>query len=162
MATDKSPVRYAIIVQVTVFSIVTLVVLRVALGSYFDHFVQAEEHRKVGEIKPESLMSLRADEAQRLAAGSMPIETAMQTLAKRGRLAMSPEIAPTASRDVGPLQGWVKMPAEVPAPMAAEADASAASTAPEVSDAAADAAPSKTPAAGLPKADGGPTHKKLP
>src|SRR5437868_2609012 len=132
MAIDKSPVRYALIAKVGVFSIVTLIVLRVALASYFDHFVQVEEHHKVGEAKPEALMSLRADEAQRLAGGSMPIETAMQALAKRGRMAMSPEIAPTASRDVGPLKGWVKMQAEVPAPMEAEADAGAASAAPEI------------------------------
>jgi hypothetical protein len=161
MATDKSPVRFALIVKVGAIAIATLIVLRVALESYFDHFVQLEEHHKVGEAKPESLMSLRADEAQRLATGSMPIEAAMQTLAKRGRMAMSPEIAPTASRDVGPLAGWVKMPSEVPAPMEAAADAGAAPKATaEAADAATDAAPSKTPA--LSKADGGPPHKKLP
>lgn len=154
MATDHSPVRFALIVKVGGFAIVTLLAVRVALGSYFDHFTQVEEHRKVGEAKPDALISLRADEAQRLNGGAMSIESAMHELAKRGRMAMNPEIAPTASRDVAPLKGWVKMPSDVPPLMAAE---------PPGADAGADTPAAATGDAGPAKAaDAGVPHKKLP
>ena len=52
-------------------------------------------------------MSLRADEHQRMTAGPMPIDRAMQMLQTKGRMA-SPDIMPSASKDVAPLQGWVK------------------------------------------------------
>lgn len=86
--------------------------------SYFDNIAHAEEQRKVGEAVPEALISLRADEDQRLKGGAMPIEKAMQDLAARGRMA-SPDITPSASRDFAPMQGWSKMPGEVPAAMTA-------------------------------------------
>jgi hypothetical protein len=54
----------------------------------------------------------------------MPIDKAMQQLATRGRTAI-PDIMPTMSRDVAPLQGWTKMPAEVPPQMAAGAGSDA-------------------------------------
>jgi hypothetical protein len=164
MATDKSPVRFALIGKVAVISIVTLVAVRVALASYFDHYVQVEEMRKVGEAKPEALLALRADERERLSGGHTPIDSAMQQLAKRGRANMSPELTPTVSHDVGPLQGWVKMPGEVPARMGATADAGALVEAPEAGiPNAGDAGPAKNaPAAAPAKADAGPPHKKSP
>jgi hypothetical protein len=162
MATDKSPVRFALIGKVAVISIVTLVVVRVALASYFDHYVQAEELRKVGEAKPEALLSLRADERERLSGGQTPIDSAMQQLAKRGRAGMSPELSPIVSHDVGPLQGWVKMPAEVPPRMEAAADGGALVEAPEAGiPKAGDAGPAKNEAAPS-KTDAGPPHKKSP
>jgi hypothetical protein len=70
-------------------------------------------------------MSLRASEATRLSAGATPIDKAMAELASRGRMGIGPDLAPSASRDVAPLQGWAKMPIEVPAAMLADAGAPA-------------------------------------
>jgi hypothetical protein len=164
MATDQSPVRFALIVKVAVFSIVTLGVIRIALAAYFDHYVQAEELRKVGEAKPEALLALRADEKERLTGGHTPIDSAMQQLARHGRMNMSGELTPTPSHDLGPLQGWVKMPAEVPARMEAAADAGALIEAPEAGiPQAGDAGPAKNAPAGAPsKTDAGVPHKKTP
>jgi hypothetical protein len=127
MATDKSEPRVGLIINVGLVSVITVVAVRIALGTYFDQVAQAEELRKVGRAKPEALMELRADEHARLMSGTMPIGQAMEDLAKKGRMAASPDIMPTPSHDIAPLQGWTKMPVTVPAPMmAAEAAASAA------------------------------------
>jgi hypothetical protein len=97
-------------------------------------------------MKPEALMSLRADEKERLHAGRVPIGQAMQELATRGRTA-SPDITPAASaKDLAPLQGWVKMPAEVPAAMSAAPSAAPVAPAVEAGTAAL-AAPSDAGAA---------------
>jgi hypothetical protein len=119
MATDKSEPRVGVILKVGALSIGALVAAHATLVAYFDHIAQAEEHRKFGEVKPEALLNLRADEKGRLSSGPMPIDKAMQQIALRGRTAASPDILPTASRDLAPLQGWVRMPGEVPPAMTA-------------------------------------------
>jgi hypothetical protein len=123
MATDKSEPRVGVILKVAVLSIVSLVAARFFLFAYFDHIAQAEEHRKFGDLKPEALLNVRADEKARLASGPIPIEQAMHEIAAKGRSA-SPDIMPSASRDFAPLQGWSKMTIEAPSPMMApESDA---------------------------------------
>jgi hypothetical protein len=119
MATDKSEPRNGIIAKVAVVAIATLVVVRAGLVTYFDRIASAEEHRKLGEAKPAALLGLREDEKARLYSGPLPIDKAMQQIAAKGRQA-SPEISPTASKDLAPLQGWVRMPAQVPTEMTAE------------------------------------------
>lgn len=119
MATDKSEPRTGIIVQVGVIAIVTLLVVRAVLVAYFDRMDREETLRKVGS--PDALISVRADEAQRLKTGAMPIDQAMQTMAAKGRMGASPDIMPSASKDIAPLQGWLKMPSEVPPAMTASA-----------------------------------------
>jgi hypothetical protein len=119
MATDKSEPRVGLIFRIGLLVIVLLVSIRGALISYFDNIAHAEEQRKVGEAVPEALIALRADEDQRLKGGAMPIDKAMQDLAAHGRMAASPDIMPSASRDFGPMQGWSKMPGEVPPTMTA-------------------------------------------
>src|SRR5271166_1047127 len=119
MATDSSEPRVGLIAKIGVFAIAVLLVTRALLGSYFDREVQAELQRKVGSAKPEALMSLRASEGARLASGAMPIDKAMAQLSSRGRMGLGPELAPGASKDVAPLQGWAKMPSEVPPAMTA-------------------------------------------
>jgi hypothetical protein len=124
MATDKSEPRIGLIFKVGALAIVTLIATHAALVTYFDRMARGEELRKIGSARPEALMSVRADEKQRLSSGPMPIDKAMDML-KQGR-AISPDIMPSASPDTAPMQGWVKMPSEVPMPMmAAQADASA-------------------------------------
>ncbi len=119
MATDKSEPRVVLIMKIAVFAILALVVIRTALVSYFDKVARAEEQRKVGDLKPEALMNVRADERARLSAGAMPIDKAMHDVAAHGRMAASPDIMPSASRDLAPLAGWSQMPADVPSAMAA-------------------------------------------
>ncbi len=119
MATEKSEPRSGLILRMGGLALVTLLVVHASLGAYFDSMAKAEELRKRGQASPEALMSLRADEKARLAAGAMPIDKAMQMLTEKGRMGAGPAITPTASRDVAPLQGWSKMPSDVPAQMMA-------------------------------------------
>ena len=141
MATESSDPRVGLIAQIGLLSIGTLIVIHVGMTAYFDSMARDEVYRKVGSIKPDALMSLRADEKQRLSSGSMPIEKSMQTLAAKGRMGAAPELAPSASKDVAPLQGWMQMPAQVPPTMMEPAPAPPApSAAPSSSSSAAPAA----------------------
>jgi hypothetical protein len=119
MATDDTPPRTGLILRLAVLAIVTLFLVHAGLSAYFDSMARAEEQRKAGDIVPEALIALRTDEKARLTSGAMPIDKAMQTIAEKGRLGVSPALAPTASKDVAPLQGWSKMPGEVPPAMTA-------------------------------------------
>jgi hypothetical protein len=73
---------------------------------------RAEIGRKVGT--PDSLIDLRAEDKRALSGGPMPIDKAMQMLAAKGRLNASPDIMPSASKDPAPLEGWSKLPGQVP------------------------------------------------
>jgi hypothetical protein len=164
MATDKSPPQTGLILKGAVIAIATLIATHSALVAYFDHIAQAEELRKFGETKPEALINLRTDEKDRLGGGQLPIDKAMQELVARGRTA-SPDIMPSASKDVAPLQGWVKMPAEVPPAMSAAAAAASSSAQPPLDAGAAPAAvdgaaPKTKPDHAHP--DRGPTPSKPP
>jgi len=119
MATDNSEPRTGLIAQIAVLAVVTLIAVHTALVSYFDRVKREEEFKKIGAAPRDALMSLRAEESQRLTSGPMPIDKAMQQLVERGRMGAGSEIAPTESKDMAPLQGWSKMPAAVPPPMMA-------------------------------------------
>ena len=119
MASDKSDPRVGLILQVGVLAIVTLAITHVVLSAYFDRMERGEVQRKVGS--PEALMSLRADEKQRLNTGATPIDKAMQMLVTKGRMNASPDIMPSASKDLAPLQGRTKLPGQVPLAMTASA-----------------------------------------
>jgi len=125
MATDKSEPRIGLIIKVGALAVFTLIAVHAALSTYFDRMAQGEEFRKIGSAKPETLMSVRADEKQRLGSGPMPIDKAMHDLALHGRTGTSPELMPKPSMDTAPLQGWIQMPGEVPAPMLAASSQSA-------------------------------------
>jgi hypothetical protein len=142
MTSDKSDPRVGLIVQVGVLAIVTLIVTHMTLSAYFDRVNRAEVQRKVGV--PEALMSLRADEKERLNAGAMPIDQAMQTLSTKGRMAASPDIMPSASKDLAPLQGWTKLPGQVPAAMNAPPPVSPPAPPPPSASAAPSAAPASS------------------
>jgi hypothetical protein len=124
-----------LIFRIGFLAVFTVLGVRAALTSYFDDIERSEYHRKYGEIQPEALQSLRASERDRLTAGALPISVAMQHLATQGRVAVSPEIAASASRDTGPLAGWSKMSADVPpammAPPPAPETAAATSASPD-------------------------------
>jgi len=119
MATDKSEPKVGLIFRIGFLAVVSVLAVRASLMSYFDDMERSEVHRKYGEIQPEALQNLRASERDRLTAGALPISVAMQHLATQGRVAVSPEIAASASRDTAPLAGWSKMSADVPSAMVA-------------------------------------------
>jgi hypothetical protein len=119
MAIDKSEPRVGLIFRIGFLIVGLLIGTRALLNSYFDQIAHAEETHKIGQAIPQPLIDLRADEEHRLTSGPMPVEQAMQTIASKGRMAASPDIMPSASRDLGPLQGWSKLPREVPAMMTA-------------------------------------------
>ncbi len=150
MATDKSEPRVGVIAQVAILSIVTLVAIHAALLAYFDHESYAEEMRKVGTAPPNALLSVRADERERLSSGSTPIDKAMQQLAAKGRMGASPDIMPSASRDVSPLQGWTKLPGIVPPAMTATPALPPPASSSAASPSAAPPAPSGPPAPSAP------------
>lgn len=146
MSNDSADPRTGLVFRIGILSVVTLFVVHAGLVAYFDRMAKAETYTKVGALKPEALMNMRADEQQRLASGAMPIDRAMQMLAAKGRMGMSPELMPSASRDIAPLQGWMQMPGEVPAPMMAPEPApSAAPSASAAPSSAASSAPKPAP-----------------
>lgn len=166
MATDQSEPRVGVILKVAVVSIATLVAVRAALTAYFDQITQAEEHRKYGEQAPEALINMRSEERTRLMSGPMPIDKAMHQLATRGRKEASPDIMPSASKDMAPLQGWSKMPADVPAEMMA-VPSMQASGAPSAADAGpavttVDGGAAKTAEPDRARPDAGPPSSKPP
>jgi hypothetical protein len=157
MATDKSEPKTGLIFRIGFLAIIILLSLRAALISYFGNMASAEEERKIGQVVPEALNDLRADEKQRLSSGSMPVEKAMQEIVARGRMA-SPDTMPSASKDVAPLQGWTKMPGEVPPAMTAEPAMSMDAGAPGPASAGPDGGTHKPADGGAPKKPA----KKLP
>jgi hypothetical protein len=114
MATEKLEPRTGLIMRLGALAVFTLIVVHAALVSYYDSIATAEEQRKIGAVKPEALLNLRADEKGRLTTGALPIDKAMQELAAKGRMGADPAIVPTASKDVAPLNGWKEMPLDLP------------------------------------------------
>ncbi len=114
MATDKSEPKVGLIFRIGLLVIVLLVSIRALLNTYFDEIASAEVLHNRGESIPQPLIDLRASEDERLKSGALPIDKAMQEMVARGRMAVSPDIMPSASRDFGPMQGWSKLPRDVP------------------------------------------------
>lgn len=157
MATDSTQPRSGLIVRLALLAIVTLVVVHGALNAYYDRMAKAEESRKLGGTAPEALTNLRADEKGRLSSGGTPIDKAMQQLVEKGRMGAGPAIAPTVSKDIAALQGWTKMPGEVPPAMTAPPPPSPATDAGDAGLATGDgAAPNAT------KPDAGPAKGAAP
>jgi hypothetical protein len=131
MATEKSSdPRTLLVMKIGLLAIVTLIGVRAALVAYFDRMVQEQVQIKAGGIAPEALISLRQSEKDRLTSGPMAIDKAMAKIAEKGRMNASSDIAPQQSRDIAPLQGWTKMPSEVPPPMMAVPSAAPTDSAP--------------------------------
>jgi hypothetical protein len=75
----------------------------------------------VGSTRPKALLKVRAFEQDRLDHGPLPIASAIDELAARGRHAVGAALEPHASDDLAPLQGWGMRPHDVPAWMMADA-----------------------------------------
>jgi len=117
MAFDKSEPRVGVIFKIGLFAVVILVCIRAALMPYFDSILGEQTHLKFGLAEPTALIALHADEDQRLKGGPMPVDKAMEAIVAHGRMGASPDIMPSASRDIAPMQGWMKLPVDVPSPM---------------------------------------------
>ena len=130
MATEKSEPQTGLILKLGVIAVIALLLARAGLVAYFDDAARAEMQRKIGDAKPEALMSLRADEQQRLTTGPMSIDKAKDQMAAQGRMGASPMVVPSISRDVAPLQGWTKMPSDAPSAMMAPAESPSSATMP--------------------------------
>ena len=104
MATDETPPRHALILGIAFASVATLGTLKFIFDSYYTHVMEAEVAAKA--MPPVELQAARLADQQRLSTGPMPIDKAMQDLAKaRGNV-----IAPEQSTDDAPLVGWSKLP----------------------------------------------------
>jgi hypothetical protein len=145
MATEKAEPRVGLIVSIGIIAILIFGGVRTGLVAYFDEMRAEETYRKVGAVKPEALINMRADEKQRLSSGPMPIDQAMKSLVAKGRTGASPDIMPSASKDTAPLQGWTKMPQAIPSPMMAPSDAPAPPPAPSASASASAPPPAPAP-----------------
>jgi hypothetical protein len=117
MATEPTDPKTGLIAKLGLLSIATLILVHLGLNAYYDRMAKAEERRKVAT--PDALNSARTDEKARLASGSLPIDKAMQQLVDKGRMNAGAAISPMVSKDVAPLQGWTKLPGEVPPAMTA-------------------------------------------
>lgn len=121
MATDNTPPRNALILGIAAASVVTLGALKFVFDSYYHHVMEAEVAAK--SLPPEELRAARVADQQKLATGPMPIDRAMQDIAKSREALIKPE----QSTDDGPMQGWSKAPRNFVGPTAL-ADAGAAAT----------------------------------
>ena len=159
MATDKTEPRVGLIFKVGLFCIVLLMAVHASLTSYFNFALQGEEQRKFGDIKPLALINLRAAEKDRLNGGSMPIDKAMDQVAREGRKNAEAAIAPAQSKDVAPLSGWSKLPLEVPPAMMAASLADAGAPAEALAVAPDAGAPQHADAGARPAVVGAPKKK---
>lgn len=123
-----------------------LFTLQVWYSSYLD---VAVIHGDSSRVRMDAkLEALRHEEQAKLAAGEMPIDKAMEALARGGRNAF-PKLAPEPSDDLSAMSGWVHKPGfkpYVPRQPAAAAGAEATALAQSVGaapKAAGDSAPEK-------------------
>jgi len=107
MAAENTEPRSGLILQIGLFTVVSLVGIRYGLVSYFDDQMGVEYLKKVGSHKSEQLVALRAEEQKMLTGGAMPIDKAMALMARQGRDRVLP---PKPSDDMAAVQGWTQAP----------------------------------------------------
>lgn len=104
MATDQSPPRIKIILAVGLGTVMTLVLLKPILDSYYSDTL--DDVRRAKLVSPVELEALHAEEARKLTTSpAIPIDQAMADLAQKGRLSMA-VVTPAQSNDTGALVGW--------------------------------------------------------
>jgi hypothetical protein len=113
MAADNSPPRIQPIVITAFIAVLALVGLKFVFDSYYVQMFEAEEYRKVGSVEPTALLALRAAEKKSLASAPIPIDRAVQLVAK-GRGEPMDElkdggITPFPSNDNAALIGWATL-----------------------------------------------------
>lgn len=160
MAADNSPLSIRPIAIAAFVAIVILIGLKFVFDSYYVTMFEEEEYRKVGSVQPSELLALRAAEAKSFAAAPIPLDRAMQLVA-RGRAEPMPQlknggITPEQSKDKAALVGWAQTAkldmSDDDEPTPADSAAPSASALPAASGSAAIPAPSGAPAASSPSA----------
>ncbi len=63
MAIDKSEPRVGLIFRIGLLVVGLLLGTRALLNTYFTEIASAEESRKFGQVVPQALLNLRADES---------------------------------------------------------------------------------------------------
>lgn len=129
---------------------VALFALQAIYVSYIDVFVvNAPLETRAQDAK---VVARRAEEAQKLSGGSMPLARASEMLAQRGRAA-SNKIAPAPSTDLSAMSGWIHrhgfapyVPKAAPAPTVTPAPVEGAAVPVEGAPAPAAAPKAATPA----------------
>ncbi len=110
MATDQSPPRLKIIINVAAITVLTLVGLKFVFDSYYVQMSEEAAHAKLAV--PVELQKLREGEQKNLTTAAVPITAAMAQIAQGKRDEL---IAPQPSEDTGALSGWSKLPKPVAA-----------------------------------------------
>lgn len=107
MASDQSPPRNGLILGIAVASVFTLGTLKFVFDSYYRYIMEEEVAAKAAP--PTEIRAARLEEQQKLATGPMPIDKAIQEVAKEREALIQPQ----QSTDDGPLIGWSKLPHNV-------------------------------------------------
>jgi len=129
MAVDNSAPRIRMILLTAGVAVATLISLKFIFDSYYLAMFEEEEYQKVGSVAPTALLGLRAAEQKSLATAPIPLDRAIQLVAK-GRSSPIPEmpndgITPLPSNDESSLVGWAQAPRPRPAPAEAPSAAPA-------------------------------------
>lgn len=115
MAYDKSEPKTGLITGLAVFVVVSVVLVRYGLVSYYDMMHDHEMALKVATRGIWQLNELRASSQQRLSGGAMPIDQAMAAIAQGQRPSA---VSPRASTDTSAITGWMQnsqpLPQEIP------------------------------------------------
>ncbi len=108
---DKTDTNNRLIFGVTALTLATMLALKFVLSSYFNQMVDEEQGRKSLRRPASEIARLRESEGQRLTGGRLPIDRAMENLAREGRMG-SALVAPVPSTDMAPMTGWIAAPSE--------------------------------------------------
>jgi hypothetical protein len=103
MAHDKTPERNNLIFFYTVLSVVTLIALGFVFTSYFNIETERVVTINVRERPAADRERLHREQRDELQKGPVPIDRAMDMLARQGR---APLVQPVPSRDMAALEGW--------------------------------------------------------
>jgi hypothetical protein len=148
MAEDSTP-NIGLIVKVGGIMIVSVIIIRLGLTSYFGYMEDTEHAHKyveMGQQAREGNLKAKDDEMKALAGGPMPIDKAMAMIAAQNRAV--PGLEPQAAdpmREKDTLAGWAQMPRELPSSLTNPAPSGSTATeapAPSTSGSAAAPAPS--------------------
>jgi hypothetical protein len=152
MAYDRNEPKTALITGLSVFVVVSVVLVRYGLVSYFNIMHDQETGLKIASRGSWQIAELRAQASQRLTGGAMPIDQAMAAIAQGQRpAAVSPR--PAATVDQAPMTGWSQMAQPLPTELAASEPVAA--PAPVV-------APAPAGAPGVPAVPGAPAANVAP
>jgi len=120
MATDQTEPRNNLILIYTVLTAVALLILGPLFLAYFKDYVEEQIQKVVLSQPADQYEETRSKALADLQNGRMPIDQAVQAIARQGRDA-SPLIEPSQSDDVAAVEGWGESKNEAAAEAARQA-----------------------------------------